>query len=196
MLPGLQTAGRVAPGVPGTARYQLGSSLSAPVFQEGSDPPTPFPSAHRQLGFGRDPGGPHGLLPGSSGAADFVPVVLGFSAAGKARQDRVHPRQAPGWLLPVPNAREPDLGWSWAALHRPVPPFPGTHGTGRRWGPCSCGEGQDLGGDGVFWEPFKTQGGGLGGGQVQADPQDEAKGFLPKKAERWERTIGTAICTP
>ena len=81
-------------------------------------------------------------------------------------------------------------------LHRPVPPFPGTHGTGRRWGPCSRGGGQDLGGDGVFWEPFKTQGGGLGGGKVQADPQDEAKGFLPKKAERWERTIGTATCTP
>lgn len=46
MLRGLQAAGWVAPGVPVPVWYQLGGSLLAPVFHEGSDPPTPFPSAH------------------------------------------------------------------------------------------------------------------------------------------------------
>lgn len=56
MLRGLQAAGWVAPGVPVPVWYQLGGSLLAPVFHEGSDPPTPFPSAHRQLRIVRDPG--------------------------------------------------------------------------------------------------------------------------------------------
>lgn len=125
--------------------YQLGSSLLAPVFQEGSNLPTPFPSP--TAGVWQGFGGTCGLLPGSSGAAAFAMAVLGFFSARKACWDSVPPHQAPGWLLYVPNAWEPDLGWSWDALHCPVPPFPGTHSMGGRWGPCSCGWGQDLGGE-------------------------------------------------
>lgn len=63
--------------------------------------------------------GSHGLLPGSSGAADFDPALLGFPAAREACQDRAQRCWAPGWLLSVPNAGDPDLGWSWAALRCP-----------------------------------------------------------------------------
>lgn len=45
------------------------------------------------------------------------------------------------------------LIWGGPGLLRcPVTPFPSTHGTGRRGGPCSRGVGQDLGGDGGILE--------------------------------------------
>jgi len=48
----------------------------------------------------------------------------------------------------------------------------------------------------MFRKPFKTQGGGLGGGKGRADPQKKAEGFLPKQAEQRERAVRTAACAP